>query len=53
MPVSDWLSPEKQQNVRNLLRDYYASLCKHTQQEHKELQNFERQNRRILQVGHA
>nr|CAG4650736.1 EOG090X0143 [Simocephalus serrulatus]SVE94074.1 EOG090X0143 [Simocephalus serrulatus] len=50
VPTSSWLPPDKRQNVKNLLRDYYASLCKHLTQDHKELQNFERQNRRILQT---
>nr|CAG4640628.1 EOG090X0143 [Eulimnadia texana] len=50
VPRSTWLPPEKQQNVRNLLRDYYSSLSKHLVDEHTELQSFERQNRRILQT---
>nr|SVE73390.1 EOG090X0143 [Daphnia atkinsoni] len=50
VPTSTWLPPDKRQNVRNLLREYYSSLCKHLTQDHKELQNFERQNRRILQT---
>ncbi|XP_057375556.1 regulator of nonsense transcripts 2-like [Daphnia carinata] len=50
VPTSNWLPPDKRQNVRNLLREYYSSLCKHLIQDHKELQNFERQNRRILQT---
>ena len=29
IPTSDWLPPDKQQNVKNLLKDYYSSLCKH------------------------
>ena len=32
VPQSEWLPPDKRQNVRNLLRDYYASLCKHITQ---------------------
>nr|SVE85329.1 EOG090X0143 [Daphnia pulicaria] len=50
IPTSNWLPADKRQNVRNLLREYYTSLCKHLTQDHKELQNFERQNRRILQT---
>nr|CAG4635937.1 EOG090X0143 [Eubosmina coregoni]SVE69635.1 EOG090X0143 [Eubosmina coregoni] len=50
VPTSEWLPPDKRQNVRNLLRDYFSSICKHLTQEHKELQNFERQSRRILQT---
>lgn len=50
IPKSKLLSPDKQQNVRILLRDYYNSLCKHMLKEHKELQAFEKQNRKILQT---
>lgn len=50
IPKSKLLSPEKQQNVRALLRDYYNSLCKHLLKDHKELQAFEKQNRKILQT---
>lgn len=50
VPKSSFLLPEKQQNVRTLLRDYYASLCKHLVKDHLEIQEFEKQNRRILQT---
>ncbi|XP_015594730.1 regulator of nonsense transcripts 2 [Cephus cinctus] len=50
IPKSKLLSPDKQQNVKMLLRDYYNSLCKHLLKEHKELQAFEKQNRKILQT---
>ncbi|KAK0162145.1 hypothetical protein PV327_008507 [Microctonus hyperodae] len=50
IPKSKILSSEKQQNVRALLRDYYNSLCKHLMKDHKELQAFEKQNRKILQT---
>lgn len=50
IPKSKLLSPDKQQNVKLLLRDYYNSLCKHLLKEHKELQAFEKQNRKILQT---
>ncbi|XP_046745655.1 regulator of nonsense transcripts 2 [Diprion similis] len=50
LPKSKLLSSDKQQNVRTLLRDYYNSLCKHLLKEHKELQAFEKQNRKILQT---
>ncbi|XP_012145695.1 UPF2 regulator of nonsense mediated mRNA decay isoform X2 [Megachile rotundata] len=50
IPKSKLLSPDKQQNVRLLLRDYYNSLCKHLLKEHKDLQAFEKQNRKILQT---
>lgn len=32
VPTSNWLPPDKQNNVKNLLRDYYISLCKHLSQ---------------------
>lgn len=50
IPKSKLLSPDKQQNVKLLLRDYYNSLCKHLLREHKDLQAFEKQNRKILQT---
>ncbi|XP_011314973.1 regulator of nonsense transcripts 2 [Fopius arisanus] len=50
VPKSKLLGPDKQQNVRALLREYYNSLCKHVLKEHKELQAFEKQNRKILQT---
>ncbi|XP_046682701.1 regulator of nonsense transcripts 2 isoform X2 [Homalodisca vitripennis] len=50
VPRSSMLPPEKQKNVRSLLKDYYGSLCKHLLKEHSEMQAFERKNRRILQT---
>ncbi|EFA00043.2 regulator of nonsense transcripts 2 [Tribolium castaneum] len=50
IPKSTFLPPEKQQNVRTLLRDYYVSLSKHLVKDHQEIQNFEKQNMRILQT---
>jgi regulator of nonsense transcripts 2 len=50
IPKSKLLTPDKQQNVKTLLREYYNSLCKHLLKEHKELQAFEKQNRKILQT---
>jgi len=29
VPTSEWLPPDKRQNVRNLLRDYFSSISKH------------------------
>ncbi|XP_074025412.1 UPF2 regulator of nonsense mediated mRNA decay [Leptinotarsa decemlineata] len=49
IPRSDFLPPEKKQNVRCLLKDYYISLSKHLVKDHIEMQNFEKQNMRILQ----
>lgn len=50
IPKSKLLSPDKQQNVKTLLRDYYNSLCKHLLKEYNALQAFEKQNRKILQT---
>lgn len=50
LPKSKLLTPDKQQNVKLLLRDYYNSLCKHLLKDHKELQAFEKQNKKILQT---
>ncbi|KAJ8919747.1 hypothetical protein NQ315_006276 [Exocentrus adspersus] len=50
IPKSSFLLPEKQQNVRGLLKDYYSSLSKHLSKDHQEMQNFEKQNMRILQT---
>lgn len=50
IPKSTFLPPEKQQNVRSLLKDYYVSLSKHLIKDHQEMQNFEKQNMRILQT---
>lgn len=48
VPRSEVLTVERQKTVRNLLRDYYHSLCKHLIKDHKEVQTMERQNRKIL-----
>ncbi|XP_078092073.1 regulator of nonsense transcripts 2 isoform X5 [Mustelus asterias] len=47
-PPSEIISTEKQQPFMNLLREYFTSLTKHLKKDHRELQNLERQNRRIL-----
>ncbi|XP_077356522.1 regulator of nonsense transcripts 2 [Festucalex cinctus] len=47
-PPSEIISTEKQQPFQNLLREYFTSLAKHLKKDHRELQNIERQNRRIL-----
>uniref|UniRef100_A0A3Q4AUP3 Regulator of nonsense transcripts 2 n=1 Tax=Mola mola TaxID=94237 RepID=A0A3Q4AUP3_MOLML len=47
-PPSEIISSEKQQPFQNLLREYFTSLTKHLKKDHRELQNTERQNRRIL-----
>lgn len=50
IPKSTFLPPEKQQNVRSLLKEYFISLSKHLVKDHLEMQNFEKQNMRILQT---
>ncbi|XP_030635202.1 regulator of nonsense transcripts 2 [Chanos chanos] len=47
-PPSEIINAEKQQPFQNLLREYFTSLTKHLKKDHRELQNIERQNRRIL-----
>uniref|UniRef100_A0A8D0HB04 Regulator of nonsense transcripts 2 n=1 Tax=Sphenodon punctatus TaxID=8508 RepID=A0A8D0HB04_SPHPU len=47
-PPSEIISPEKQQPFQNLLKEYFTSLTKYLKRDHRELQNIERQNRRIL-----
>ncbi|XP_066561139.1 regulator of nonsense transcripts 2 isoform X1 [Amia ocellicauda] len=47
-PPSEIINSEKQQPFQNLLREYFTSLTKHLKKDHRELQNIERQNRRIL-----
>lgn len=50
IPKNTFLQPEKQQNVRTLLKDYFQSISKHLIKDHREMQEFEKQNRRILQT---
>ncbi|KDR21260.1 regulator of nonsense transcripts 2 isoform X2 [Zootermopsis nevadensis] len=50
LPRSKLLTKEKQRNVKTLLKDYYGSLVKHVMKEHRDLQAFERQNKKILQT---
>lgn len=49
LPASNLLTAEKQHNVRNLLRDYHQTVCKHLKQEHKDLQNAERSKRKAME----
>lgn len=49
LPSSTLLTIEKQQNLKNLLRDYYTTLCKHIKSEHKDLQTAERGNKKIME----
>lgn len=48
LPTYALLTSDKQQNLRNLLKDYYYTLCKHLYSEHKSLQVAIRTNRNIL-----
>jgi len=48
--LSQLLRGDRQKACRNLLKDYYTSLCKHLLNDCKELRGIEKQNRRILQV---
>lgn len=50
VPKNSFLQPEKQQNVRALLKDYFQSLSRHLVKDHHDMQEFEKQNRRILQT---
>lgn len=50
MPASTLLPPDKQQNLRNLLRDYHQSVCKHLKSDHKELQAAERSKRKAMEA---
>lgn len=49
LPASTLLPVDKQHNVRNLLRDYHQTVCKHLKQEHKELQAAERSKRKQME----
>ncbi|GAB0095794.1 regulator of nonsense transcripts 2 [Sergentomyia squamirostris] len=42
LPSSSLLLPDKQQNLRNLLRDYFGALAVHLKERHKELVAMER-----------
>ncbi|XP_071041513.1 regulator of nonsense transcripts 2 isoform X3 [Parasteatoda tepidariorum] len=50
IPKSDFLLPDRQKGLRNLLKDYYKSLCKHLTKDYKTLQNLEKNNYKILQT---
>lgn len=49
LPSSQLLTSERQQNLRNLLRDYYNGLVKHLKTEHKEYQTALRVNKKIME----
>lgn len=49
LPNSNLLTSDKQQNLKNLLKDYYQTLCKHLKSEHKELRAAERTKRKMME----
>lgn len=49
LPTSTLLTTEKQQNLKNLLRDYYQTLSKYIKSEYKELTAVERSNKNIME----
>lgn len=49
MPKSTLLAPDKQQNLRNLLKDYFAALCRHVKAEHKSLMTCTQFNRKLIE----
>ncbi|XP_071961519.1 regulator of nonsense transcripts 2-like [Antedon mediterranea] len=50
LPTSEVFSSQVQSLYRNLLKDHYTILAKHLVRQHKDLQNREKQNRKILQT---
>ncbi|XP_037077123.1 regulator of nonsense transcripts 2-like [Pollicipes pollicipes] len=50
LPQSSLLPPEKQKNVRQLFKDYYASVSRHLVKEHQTLISVQRANRHALQT---
>lgn len=49
IPSSTLLSSDKQQNLRNLLKDYYTTLSKHLRNEHDNVQSAIKSNRKIME----
>lgn len=49
LPSSTLLTNDKQQNLKNLLRDYYQTLSKHIKSEYKELTAADRSNKKIME----
>lgn len=49
LPMSTLLTADRQQNLRNLLKDYYTRLVKHLKNEHKEYQSAIRLHKKILE----
>lgn len=49
LPSSTLLTPDRQQNLRNLLKDYYSGLTRHLKSEHKDYQSAMRLNKKIME----
>lgn len=49
IPKSNFLTSDKQQNLRTLLKDYFRTLCTHLLSEYSELQSMTRNIRRIME----
>ncbi|XP_067640753.1 regulator of nonsense transcripts 2 [Eurosta solidaginis] len=49
IPKSDFLAPDRQQNLRGLLKDYFKNLCKHLLSEQQELLNMTKSIRRTME----
>lgn len=49
LPSSTLLTSDRQQNLKNLLKDYYTCLVKHLKTEHKEYQSALRLHKKILE----
>jgi regulator of nonsense transcripts 2 len=50
IPRNYLYSADRQKAVKNLLKEYYRTLCQHLISEHKEVLNLEKQNRKTMQV---
>ena len=50
IPQSDFLPPNRRKAVTDLVKDYYKSLFTHAVNDHKNLQNQEKQMRKTLQM---
>lgn len=50
LPSSQLLTSDRQQNLRNLLKDYYFTLTHHLKSEHKDYQAALRLNKKILET---
>ncbi|ESP01156.1 hypothetical protein LOTGIDRAFT_139905, partial [Lottia gigantea] len=48
IPRSTMLIPKRQGPCRNLLKEYYTSLCSHLTKDHKQLKTMEKHNLRML-----